>query len=265
MTTPGLGIAELDLRLRRRSTIGYAVGMAVYTFVVVALYPAMRNDTGLDQLTQSNPTFAALFGATGSLTSPSGWVNVNIYANFLPLVILVLTMGYGAASIAGQDEDGTLGSLAALPVSRTQILTQKLLALLVQAVPVALLTAAFVVVGRGFQLQVGLGALTGATIGALLMGLDFGILAMLLGAWTGSRGLALGVTSGLAAASYLVSSLAPVSSWIRPLRFGSLFYYSVGNGQLTGGLSWGSVGVLVAVGAVLTALTFRTFARLDVH
>lgn len=260
-----LAVAELDMRLRRRSTIGYAVGMAVYTFLVVVLYPAMKNDTGLDQLTQSNPTFAALFGATGSLTSPSGWVNVNIYANFLPLIILVLTMGYGASSIAGQDEDGTLGSLAALPLSRPRILTQKLIALVVQAIPVAVLTAVFVVVGRGFQLQVDLGPLTGATVGALLMGLDFGIFAMLLGAWTGSRGLALGVASGLAAASYLISSLAPVSSWIRPLRFGSLFYYSVGNGQLAGGLSLASAAVLVAVGAVLTVATYRAFARLDVH
>lgn len=260
-----LGVAELDLRLRRRSTIGYAVGMAIYTFIVVALYPAMKNDTGLDQLTQSNPTFAALFGATGSLTSPSGWVNVNIYANFLPLIILVLTMGYGASCIAGQDEDGTLGSLAALPVSRTGILAQKLLALTVQAVPVAALTMAFVLVGRGFQLPVDLGPLAGATVGAFLMGLDFGVLAMLLGAWTGSRGLALGVASGLAAASYLVSSLAPVSSWIRPLRLGSLFYYAVGDGQLTSGLSLTSWVVLVGVGAVLVAATVRVFARLDVH
>ena len=49
-----------------------------------------------------NSTVAALFGATGSLTSPTGWLNANIYSNFLPLVVLLLTIGYGASAIAGQ-------------------------------------------------------------------------------------------------------------------------------------------------------------------
>ena len=35
-------------------------------------------------------------------------MNANIYANFLPLIILMLTIGYGARCLAGQDEDGTL-------------------------------------------------------------------------------------------------------------------------------------------------------------
>jgi hypothetical protein len=40
-------LARLDLLLRRRGTIGYALGMAVYMFVVVALYPAFKNDVNL--------------------------------------------------------------------------------------------------------------------------------------------------------------------------------------------------------------------------
>ena len=33
------GVAALDLRLRRKSLIGYSVGMALYVLMVVALYP----------------------------------------------------------------------------------------------------------------------------------------------------------------------------------------------------------------------------------
>ena len=36
-------ITRLDLRLRRRSAIGYAAGMALYTLIVVALYPSFKN------------------------------------------------------------------------------------------------------------------------------------------------------------------------------------------------------------------------------
>ncbi|MDV8009511.1 hypothetical protein [Rhodococcus sp. IEGM 1318] len=85
-------VVRLDLLLRRRSIVGYSLGMTVYALVIVALYPAFQNETGLDQFTSENSTVAALFGISGSLTSASGWLNANLYANFLPLIILLLTI-----------------------------------------------------------------------------------------------------------------------------------------------------------------------------
>lgn len=56
-------------------------------------------------------------------------------------------------------------------------------------------------------------------IAVMLMGLDFGLITMAIGATTGRRGTALGIASGLAAASYLLSSLASTISAIRPGRY----------------------------------------------
>jgi ABC-2 type transport system permease protein len=52
-------VALLDLRLRRRSLIGYAVGMGVYGFVIVALYPTFKNDTSLNQFGSCDPSVGA--------------------------------------------------------------------------------------------------------------------------------------------------------------------------------------------------------------
>ena len=68
----------LDLRLRRRSLIGYTLGIALYAFIVVALYPSFKSDTSLNKLTSNGNPAAALFGATGSLTSATGWLNANL-------------------------------------------------------------------------------------------------------------------------------------------------------------------------------------------
>ncbi|MFZ2174975.1 MAG: ABC transporter permease subunit, partial [Rhodococcus sp. (in: high G+C Gram-positive bacteria)] len=160
-------VTRLDLRLRRRSLIGYTVGVALYAFVIVALYPTFKDDSGLNAFTEGNSTMAALFGASGSLTTSSGWLNANLYANFVPLVVLLLAIGYGASCLAGQDEDGTLGVIATLPVSRLRILAEKFVALCVTTVPVALVTALFVALGRSFELTVDLGHLTGITAGVL--------------------------------------------------------------------------------------------------
>jgi ABC-2 type transport system permease protein len=258
-------VARLDLRLRRRSMYGYALGMALYAFVVVALYPSFKNDTSLNKLTENGSPAAALFGATGPLTTPPGWLNANLYANFVPLIVLLLTIGYGASSLAGQDEDGTLGLIATLPLSRRQIALQKAATMMLQAVPVSLATLLCVLAGRGFNLTTSTAGLIGVTIGTLLLGVDYGAIAMLVGAATGSRGTALGVASTLAAASYLVGSLAPVVSWLHAARFASPFFYAVGDGQISHGLPLGSAGILLAIAALATAGCLAAFDRLDVH
>ncbi len=260
-----IDVARLDLRLRRRSTIGYALGIAVYTFVIVALYPQFRNDTGLNSLTSGDNAMAALFGAVGSITSPDGWLNANLYANFGPLIVLLVTIGYGAACIAGQNEDDTLALVATQPVPRRSIVAQKIGALVVQATVVAVAIAVVVVIGRSFELPIPVSNVVAASIGLLLLGLDFGLFALVVGSITGSRGTALGVASAVATVSYVVSSMAPVVTWLKPLRPFSLFYWSIGNNQLVYGLSGRSWLVLGLVAVALVVAAMAVFDRLDIR
>ena len=250
-------VTRLELRLRRRSMTGYAAGMALYTLVVVALYPSFKDSTSLDSL--SGSTAAALLGVTGQLTSPGGWLNGNIYGNFFPLIMLLLTIGYGAACLAGQDEDGTLALIATLPAARRAILLQKLAAMALQALLLAAAVTACVLIGRGFQLTVSPANAVATSIAVVLMGLDFGLVALTAGAATGRRGTALGIASALAAASYLLSALAPAIPAIRPARYLSLFYWSAGNNQIGQGVSAADYAVLITAGlcALAAAVNHR--------
>ena len=65
--------------------------------------------------------------------------------------MLLFTIGYGAAAIAGQDEDGTLGLLVVLPLARTKILAQKIATMIAQALILTITVAACVYVGRAFD------------------------------------------------------------------------------------------------------------------
>jgi beta-exotoxin I transport system permease protein len=258
-------VSRLDISGRLRSLIGYSVGLALYSLVVVAIYPAFRHSTSLDTLVKNDATAAALFGITGKISSSGGWLNANIYANLFPLIMLLLTVGYGAAGIAGQDEDGTLCLLVTLPTRRARIVLQKICAMALQAGVLAAVVAAVVVVGRTFELTSSFEDIISVTAAVLLVGLDLGILAMAVGALTGRRGTAIGLATALAAASYLVSSLAPVASWIRPARYASLFYWSVANNQITGGVSAVDFAVLIVVGVLACFAAVAAFGRLDVR
>jgi ABC-2 type transport system permease protein len=258
-------MARLDFSLRRRLLVGYVVGLALYCFVVVALYPQFKDSTSLDSLTEGGSTIAAFFGISGTLTSPAGWLDANIYANFFPLVMLLLTIGYGAAAIAGQDEDGTLGLLAVLPVRRTGIILQKATTMLVQSLALGFAVAIVTVIGRSFDLTITPSHAISISVATALMGVDFGLIALAVGAATGSRGAALGVGTALAAIAYLISSLAPVVDWIHSARYVSLFYWSVGDNQILNGVSSLSYLVLVAVGLCALGGAIAAFRRLDLR
>ena len=261
-------IVRLDLQNRRRSTIGYAAGMALYMLVIVALYPAFKHSTGLDKLITENPTGGGDVRRhrLAQLTRRMGRRR-NAYTNLLPLMMLLLTIGYGAAAIAGQDEEGTLGLLVMLPLPRREILVQKIWAMIAQALVLTITVIACVYVGRAFDVT--------------------------LDAWSDSRPhhsrcsrsghrprtdrtrARCGDTQSRhrdrnrdrtgGAASYLLSSLAPVVHWLRPLRFISLFYWADGNHQLSQGANLASFAVLVGVGIVASLAAYERFRRFDVR
>ena len=250
-------LVAVDLATRRRSTIGYAAGMAVYTVVVVALYPAFKDATDLDEMLADQPGLSSLFGISGSLTTPPGWLSGNIYANFLPLILLFVTIGHGAATLAGEEGRGRLDLVLALP--RPTALGRRPEGGRDRADRhgrrgrhVPRLAARPGVRGRRQRRSTS----PTTTLGALLMALAFGLAALAIGGGTGERGLAIGVASTIAAASYLLSSLGQTVAWLKPWRPLSLFYWSVGNDQLDRGLGWDGLAVLAA--SVTVAL-----ARID--
>jgi ABC-2 type transport system permease protein len=92
-----------------------------------------------------------------------------------------------------------------------------------------------------------------------------GLVALAVGAASGSRGNAIGVATALASVSYLISSLAPIVHWLRPLRFASLFYCAVGNNQFANGAGLASFAVLIGVAIVAALAANVAFGRLDVR
>jgi beta-exotoxin I transport system permease protein len=258
-------VARVDLRSRRKSLVGYAVGLGLYTLVIVALYPAFKGSTSLDKIVKESPSVAALFGISGSITSPDGWTNANLYANFLPLIVLLLTIGYGASAIGGEEEAGRLDLVVSLPLSRRRIIAEKTAVMLLQAGLVCVVTYGCMLVGRAFDLRLDPGNLATTTLGVLFLGVGFGCIALAVGAARGERGPALGITTALASAAYLVSSLGPVVSWLDNWRALSPFYWAIGNDQLDHGLGWDGLFVLVGITTAAVTVAVISFQRHDLR
>lgn len=120
-------------------------------------------------------------------------------------------------------------------------------------------------IGRGFQVDVPIGNLAWTTVTAVLLAVDFGLVALAVGAASGERSHALAIAGGITAALYLVASLAPVVSALHTIRWISPWYWSVSNGQLAKGVSVADVVVLVAIGVVVAGGAIVAYDRHDLH
>ena len=89
--------------------------------------------------------------------------------------------------------------------------------------------------------------------------------ALAIGAATGRRGTALGVSSGVALVAFLIQTLAPIVDWLEPVHPLTPFYYYGENQPLVNGLHWGHAGVLVGLSALFVLIALFTFRRRDIR
>ena len=117
--------------------------------------------------------------------------------------------------------------------------------------------------GAFADLGVGAGRLAIASLGAALAAVFVGLAAMLAGAVTGSRAIAIGTGTVIFAASYLLVGLAGLVSWIEPFRILSPLYHANGTQPLRHGLPAANYAVLVTLCIATSIAAVVAFDRQD--
>jgi len=252
------------LRDQRRGLIGWSIGTAATVVLMAAIWPSF-SDIDIDALLAQYPkALLEVFNVT-AMSTGAGYLNAELFSLMLPAIFIIFAVGRGARVLAGEEEDGTLELLVTLPVSRTRILVQKgaALAVDVTALGVVLFGSTWVS-SQLFGLDVSVRAAANGALAMTLLGLEFGLVALAIGAVTGRRNVAVGASACLAGAAYLVFLAAQLVESLRPLRRLSPFYQAISGGPLDERLP-PIVWCTVAAGAVVFAASIRVFARRDLH
>jgi beta-exotoxin I transport system permease protein len=261
-------IALKSLRDIRRGFLWWSLGLAGFVALIVSVWPTVHSNPSLTKLAQDYPealqAFIA-FGGAVDYSSPAGYLGIELFSLMVPLLLLVAAIGTGAGSIAGEEDRGTLELLLANPVSRTKVVLEKTAALVLEIVGLgAVLWVALWVGALLASMDISAGHLAAATLMAVLLAVAFGTIALLLGAATGKRTVAIGLTAAAAVAAYLVNGLAPLVHALEvPQKLSPFYHYAVSD-PLRSGLSPTHVGILVAIAVVATALAPYFFSRRDV-
>ena len=261
-----MSLLRSELRIHSRATWGWVVGVVALVAMIAAFYPAVRNLSSLDSIYAGLPPAVQSLLGGSDLVSPSGYLRTQLLAFFLPIVLLILGMGRGAAALAGEEEDRTLDLLLAQPVSRRRLYLLKSVAVAWWLALVSLATfATLAAFDHVTRLDIAWGDLAAVSAQMGLMCLTAALITMALSAATGRRIVGIAAVGYYLFLAYLVYGLAEVISWLRPLRPLSLWRWYLGNDPITGGLDPIAVAVLTAVAVAAIAVGAWAFDRRDLH
>ena len=256
-----------SLRDVRRAFAWWSIGLAGYVVLIVGLWPAVRDNPALKDLTQSYPEELKAFFSFGGfdISTAEGFLGTELYSLMVPLLLVVAAIGAGSRAIAGEEERGTLELLLGNPISRRRLVLEKAGALATELAGLAaVLFVTLMLATTAAGMDVSIGNLASATASALLLSLALGSLAFAIGGATGRRALAIGLSAAAGVAGYLINGLAPLVDAIHAIRWLSPWYHYAAGDPLRTGLSADHALVLAGVAAVAVALAVAAFDRRDV-
>lgn len=230
---------------------------------IVALFPLFKESfSNLQNIPESLESLVGNAHAYGTIT---GWLSFQVFDQMV-FIGIILGIIVGGGILAGEENEGTLQSLLALPVKRSTVYVQKFAAL---TVIIAVVTGCLLVGSLvGVMLigeSVNAGRLLLCTMMAFLLALVFGTLTYVIGALTGRRGIAGAVVGLFAFASFMISSLAPGISALKIPDLLSPFHYYNKPSILEAGLQVSDTLILGAVCVALLIVGVTVFVRRDIY
>jgi ABC-2 type transport system permease protein len=249
---------------QRRTLLGWAVGFAIVSLVYGGFYPFAATPEYAELIESLPPGLAEAMG-WGDIASPHGYLGATVFGILGPVLAIVMAIGLGARAIAGSEEDGSLELLIAHPISRKSVVVQKAIALAVAVLGAGTVVFLVILAIRGpIDLDLAWTNIAVASLNLALMGLFFGLIAVLVGSITGSKGMAVGATAAVAVVAFLANGLAPqveALAWMQNL---SPFNWADGTATLRDGMNAANTLLLAAGSAALAAASAFTFNNRDI-
>lgn len=241
----GIGVGAIVLWL--------LMGVAVYRDIDLDIYREMpefiRSLMGIaEDADVASLAVGVIFGFAGAITLSS------------------LALSMGSASIAGEERDGTMGLLLGNPKSRRSIVLSKLGALVTTiAAGTLILYGATLAIPPMLGVSVGQMHVEAMMLHLLVHALFYGFLAAFIGAWTGDRAKASGITAGTMVLGWFAVGILPLIEGIADLARVFPWYYFDSSDPGVNGVAWGHIGLLGGLTLALLIGAVYAFDRRDLR
>ncbi len=250
---------------QRRRWLGFTIGISAVILIYLPLFESASQSGLLGAKLDALPDSLVEALNFTDVSSAAGYAQATIYGLIGMLILVAFAVGSGAWAIAGDEESGALELTMAHGVDRTNLLLQRALALLTMTAVTTVIAGALVaVVSVASNLDLSANGITAATLALGALGLFFGSIALLVGAVSGRRALALSITGVVAVFAYLCNSILARTSAGGFFEAISPFHWAYGNDPLVNGVSLPGVGLLLGFSVAFVLVALSLFDRRDV-
>ena len=252
---------------RRRTTLWWILGSVSLIVWVSGVYPIMRDSDAMVQfINDFPPEMLAMFGVDpATYLTGAGFLHAQFFSLFGPFMMIALAISIGVSATASEEKKGTLDMVLSMPVTRTSFLLQKsgvLMALTGGVATVIALTLAILsaVIGMGLTGE----GIIAATLSMWLLGILFGGVTLLVGAFTGNPSTSAGVAILTSVTTWFVSAFAGIYAWLEiPNAVSPFSWYDQGTPLLNGmnsGQVWLGLSTMALIGASVVSFRHRNVA-----
>ena len=253
---------------RRWFTLGWTLGFTAFAALMTSFYPAMHQDGALDSLVANMPkAFEGLIGNLTYLKSFDTYLASQLFDIRLPLIAGIMAIILAQGISTNEERSGELRSVLALPISRTHLLLEKWVALLIITL--------VAVVGLGVGIYITVPVTTGAELeftAFLKLGLmtwllmvTYGTVAFAIGMMTGNKGVTSLVSILVIIGSFILSTFGSVVDWLADYEKFSLIHYFPATDIVQYGIAKKDVLVLLLVTVIMLVAAWAVFRRRNVR
>jgi ABC-2 type transport system permease protein len=258
-----VNLLGFEIRIRRGTIISWGLGLAGFAFIYLPFYPSV-----VDQFSGINFEEIALYQALGSFNMATfeGYFASTVL-QFFAVIFAIYAVVNGTATLAGEEDAGTLELLAAMPLKRWHIVVAKALAMIVSGVFILAIASVFVMLAVSLvaaQVEVGITPLEAvpAVWNSLPITICFMMISLFLGALLPNRRIAAAAGTVIVIASYFGNNLAGMIPGLESIKpFVPFNYYNASPDLFTDGIPWGDTFVLLAAAGVFLLLAILAFQR----
>jgi len=253
-----------SLRDQRRALLGWGIGIALLILLEASIWPSIKDMNAWQDLVAAYPEPMRKLFNLDEFTSGAGFMNAELFSAMLPLLFIIYGIARGSRAVAGEEEAGTLDVLLVTPLSPTRLVLQQAAAILTGlAVLGGVLFAVLSSTSAMFDMDIPVGGVAVAALSMVLLGSEFGWIALAIGAVTGRRGWAIAASTALAVASYVLYAVGQMLESVRPWQPLSPFHQALDNGPLTTAIP-AAYGWMPAVAVVVITAAIPVFTRRDI-
>lgn len=254
------------LKDQRRGFIGWCIGAIAIISIQLSVFPTVRSSAaGLNTFIENYPESLQKIFRMEDYTSGTGYLSTELFSFMLPLVFIAVGAAWGANAIAQEEERRTADVLLTLPISRTRVLSTKILSAITAQTTLVFVIFLNLFIGIRFvDISIAPARILAASFSSSLLGIIFNAVATLFGSIFGKKSIALGGAIALAFAGFLFYSLAPLVHTFDSVLGINPFQWALGSNPLKSGLDLGYTVLSLTTAFVIYGASIFILRRRDI-